>query len=568
MNPTKRLLIVLFATLMLLGAAASASANPGSCRLWGEVIEGPTATPVADAVVRVGNTVVHTDVQGRYELQVPRDLPVTLEVFADLVGEPLQQTGLSFDCDELYRPITLMPASLADGLLPGAAGVPLQGERPTGDNPPQDRTVDLRAALDALHAATNLQGPTLIVLPADLPPTIAVGRRFASTCTNNPITRVDQIDLETYAAGVVTAEIGVFRALTAGEDASLECFKTFAIAARSYALWWWANNPAGTPWNGQTYNLDDTACNQRYDDGPYPAIILRAVQETAGMVLIDAGTSFEIDKYEYAASCGRNGSRPEHTTDIVPDNLPGIRACTGGGWCGHDTCAAHEDNPNVPGTDKCLVRGICQWGAAERSIRGDDYLSILTHYQPYLEVHTFATGPVPVTSLVGFVREGSIQTGTGIASAQVELDTGQSTLADASGYYVFEDVDPGVRTVSATAAGYIPTSGTKQVLSGIKNWASLAMTPVDSDDVLETGDVATDVTAEDVATGAAVDTSPSPDLLSDGTALEQADPLPPGRKSDDGCCTVVNAPAGGGLAGQAWWVLVGLVTLGWVRRRR
>jgi hypothetical protein len=153
-------------------------------------------------------------------------------------------------------------------------------------------------------------------------------------------------------------------------------------------LYFYLVNPNGNytaTINGRTvrYHINDTACHQRYADARH-APIDRAVDATAGEVLVNSNRR-SIDKYEYAASCGRNGTRPEHRTALVSDR-PGVTACVGQ-WCGHNTCAGHEG---------CVVRGVCQWGTLERSKRGDTYAQILAHYQPEL-VRTTLTGEAPTT---------------------------------------------------------------------------------------------------------------------------------------------------------------------------
>ncbi len=228
-------------------------------------------------------------------------------------------------------------------------------------------------ALDALGAPGALTPSGGLTLPA----TLRVGRTFVSGGGCPPVQAVEEISLESYVKGVVTAEIGVFRWTTGGGDtAAMEAYKTLAVAARSYALYFYLLNPAGNftaTIGGHTvrYHINDTACHQRYDDARH-APIGAAVQATEGEILANAGGA-SIDKYEYAASCGRHGTQPEHRTTLVAD-LPGVRACVGS-WCGHDTCAGHQG---------CLVRGICQWGSLERSKKGDGYRQILAHYQPDL----------------------------------------------------------------------------------------------------------------------------------------------------------------------------------------
>ncbi|MBN1944126.1 MAG: hypothetical protein JW797_00565 [Bradymonadales bacterium] len=473
--------------------AAAQTLHPPS-RYWGLVEDGMTGAAVPGVLIRIGDQITYSDDEGSYWLEVTGE-EVILEVFADLPDgsrENLVQTGISISAGESrFHPITLITEAFLTTypVRQEPIGLPWPHAR---IEPVQAEPIDLWELWRSRQQADrNPEDPSFKAsLPDLLPETIRVARRFASTCTDNPIVRIDEVDLETYAAGVVTAEIGVFRALTTGAESAYECFKVFSIAGLSYALWFWARDPDAE------YHLDDTACNQRYIDGPYPEIIVQAVQETVGAVLVQAGTTATIDKYEYASSCGRHGTLPEYQEQIVEDDIPSIVACTTGGWCGHNNCAGHQDNPDLPGTDRCLVRGICQWGSAERSIRGDDYLAILQHYQPNLQIRWF--GEEPSTRLLGFVRSGSIETGENLFFARIQLDTGEITYTDSWGLYTFERVEPGLRTIEVTAAGYLPAQVTKEVLAGVDNWASVPLQPVPSDelDLEPDADQADDLSAD------------------------------------------------------------------------
>jgi MYXO-CTERM domain-containing protein len=213
------------------------------------------------------------------------------------------------------------------------------------------------------------------LVPADLPATIRVARyTTAPTSCSGSIYRIDTLDFEDYVQGVVNAEVGVFHGVEGGSEAAAECWKAFAVAARSYALHFFLSQP----YDG--YDINDTACNQAYSDDR-DAEVSAAAQATAGQILVKASDPDVIDRYFYAASCAEHGTEPAYRQGmILPDPTP-VRACVGS-WCGHDNCAGHADNPDVPGSDRCLVWGTCQWGSVERSMAGDGYRDILAHYQP------------------------------------------------------------------------------------------------------------------------------------------------------------------------------------------
>ncbi len=80
--------------------------------------------------------------------------------------------------------------------------------------------------------------------------------------------------------------------------------------------------------------------------------------------------------------------------------------------------------------------------------------------------------------LLGFVREGDIYAGSAIAGATVTLQpVGLTATTDANGLYVFENVEPGDYTVTASAQGYASASAAKHVEPGVDNWASIALQP-------------------------------------------------------------------------------------------
>ena len=132
-----------------------------------------------------------------------------------------------------------------------------------------------------------------------------------------------------------------------------------------------------------------------------------AAAETRGEILVREGEPDVVDKHEYASSCARSGTLPSYrdphnvrAQDIRPDE--GLERVCVRTWCGHDTLGmGHQDNPFREAGNRCLVRGICQWGSLERAVRGDNYLEILDHYQPALVVHRVA-GERPGVEDAGF----------------------------------------------------------------------------------------------------------------------------------------------------------------------
>jgi len=166
----------------------------------------------------------------------------------------------------------------------------------------------------------------------------------------------------------------VFHGVQGGPESAAECWKAFSVAARSYALHFILTQP----YDG--YDVNDTACNQVYKDDRDPDVSA-AVEATRGLILVKKEDPTLIDRYFYAASCAHHGSEPAYRSGTIIPDPTSSTACVGS-WCGHQTCAGHADNPDLPGDDKCLVWGTCQWGSIERSIDGQAYTEILEHYQP------------------------------------------------------------------------------------------------------------------------------------------------------------------------------------------
>ena len=272
-------------------------------------------------------------------------------------------------------------------------------------------------------------GPGAIVpygytVPAELPSAIRVARHADNNC-NNPIQRIDEVPLASYVAGVVHGEIGVFRAAGTGNGVQIDradrdrrvkaSFETFAVAARSYAVWWVLRRGLEAD-----YHIHDGPCNQVYQDARDP-LSEAAAQSTAGQILVSADDHSDLGKHEYASACARHGTLPSgrnantvRQQDIIPDD--GLQRVCVGSWCGHDSYnMAHQDNPYVDrANNRCLVRGICQWGSLERAVRGDSYTEIIAHYQPFLVIRD-GDAPAGLGGLQGSVRDGN---GDPIAGAQ------------------------------------------------------------------------------------------------------------------------------------------------------
>ncbi len=543
------------AMLALACTPALVSAEP----LEGSVTDAATGTPVLDARVRVlgTNHEVEVDAQGRWELDLP---PGTyeLEVRAELEGEehvskmvrqyvPQIKDADAYVYTSYFLDMGVEPRPEPIGLPGGSGRLPADAPSslPIGPAP----------------------SPTALTLPGQTPRRIRVGRRQTGTggCRNNPIVAIEEMDLDEYVKGVLPPEIGVFRSI----DGASEVYKEFAIAAKSYGLYFMLNYDSSNrrtvdsalPPNGYTwFHIDDTACNQRYDDQRL-TITTAAADDVQNKIMVKKGAPNTLDKLEYAASCGEHGTLPEYgTTDALVDDDAPVSPCVGS-WCGHDGCAGHSDNPNLAGDDRCLVRGICQWGSAAWGAAGRDYEWMIAHYQPNLEVRELGqTEPVVTVTVKGYVyTDPDNVTGSGVAGATVRIGDELAVTTDGIGLFTFTQVplELGSVTVEATAQGYKRATTTEALVEGETNWASVQILPL--------SDGPSDPTPDPgPGTGPDEEPDPGPGVVQERPGrLDALVNTSPGL--DGGCCA--QSPARPRRAPLSGLVLLGATLLG-VRRRR
>ena len=142
---------------------------------------------------------------------------------------------------------------------------------------------------------------------------------------------------------------------------------------------------------------------------------------------------------------------------------------------------------------------------------------------------TNVTPPDP-TNLVGYVRHTDLyDSANGVSGATVDVSGMGTTTTSSSGYYAFNDINPGTYQVCADASGYTETCISKVVAPEITNWGSVLIVEDTGDDDDSTPDpVDDDDTTPDPVDDD--DTTPEPD---DDDATADDDDTTPGPDDDD-----------------------------------
>jgi stage II sporulation protein D len=141
---------------------------------------------------------------------------------------------------------------------------------------------------------------------------------------------IEHVPAESYLAGVISKELFA--------SWSLEAFKAQAVAARSYALQEREMSLA----RGEPYDVESTEADQAYDGKSTNPTALRAVRETAGMVLTWQG---RVLRAYYSSTCG---GRAAAARDIWPVKT-GFE---------YNTAAPIQDAPR---DDSCANSPLFRW---------------------------------------------------------------------------------------------------------------------------------------------------------------------------------------------------------------
>ncbi|MDA8174826.1 MAG: SpoIID/LytB domain-containing protein [Nitrospiraceae bacterium] len=125
----------------------------------------------------------------------------------------------------------------------------------------------------------------------------------------NSLYLIDSVDLEDYVKSVVKAETG--------SNWALEALKAQAVASRTYALYQMQKN------KGLLYDVTSSVLNQVYRGDIHDDKVEKAVDETAGQILVYGGQPIEA---LYHSTCG-NGTT-EDPAEVFGFSVPYLKPVT------------------------------------------------------------------------------------------------------------------------------------------------------------------------------------------------------------------------------------------------
>lgn len=271
------------------------------------------------------------------------------------------------------------------------------------------------------------------------------GSYTGSLCPNGIMVEgYGTINFEEYVAGVVSAENGWY------ENGNIENLKAQAIASRTYALKRtnYCQSSIKSSQGAQVYKPTNNAA------------ILRAVEETKGMILTYNG---EIFSTEYDAFCVKSRSADSYTLRQPSQNYPGkyqvipksFVAEMGSAYVKMDYCYGHG-------------RGMSQIGARYLQRQGYTYDQILSYYYP---------------AGVEIVRPSAANNWKQYDSAWKNIKLGSSTLGDVGCYVTSIAIliaQSGVKTTlgddfnPGTFAEYLSSHGAFSSGGALQSFASMS----------------------------------------------------------------------------------------------
>ena len=245
---------------------------------------------------------------------------------------------------------------------------------------------------DVTPGVRALSGYTLA---GALPESVRVARHADNNC-GNPIERIDEVPLESYVAGVVHGEIGVFRAAGTGAGVSipraevdgrvLASFETFAIAARTYVVWWVLRKGADADFHILTALQPSLSRRSRPISEEAAALQssrfwFRRMREMRSTRTSMRAAVLAMERYRAFETLIRFAWRISYPTMGSSASASAVGAVTiGTEW-------RTKITPFSGGEPLPCARGV-PVGSLEGSVRGDSSAEILAHYQLDLTVYS------------------------------------------------------------------------------------------------------------------------------------------------------------------------------------
>ena len=239
-----------------------------------------------------------------------------------------------------------------------------------------------------------------------------------------PDKTVRVMELEEYLRGVVAAEMP--------HTWPLEALKAQAVAARSYAM-----AAIARPRHHPEADVCTTTHCQAYNEARINSNCDLAVRQTRGQVIL---YNNQLATAYYCANCGGHTLGNETVWGGPP--LPYLRPV-----------------PCInPGPKKGHGVGMCQWGAHDMAMRGDNYEAILKHYYTGIRLSSEPeTPPTPQPVTEGGEIYGKVTDAQGqpVANVRVRLSRdnwGGEAVTGPDGSYRFTQLPPG--TYELVVVGY------------------------------------------------------------------------------------------------------------------
>jgi len=326
--------LLAFATLASI-AACDSSTTPHHLKS-GTTLPGEPAIRVrisrsADTVEFTGPARIQIHPLGRPNQKALYATPLTIELLGNQWHGAWSETPAPLRGTLVVQPLGPMPLVVNDTRYPGA-----------------------------IHLVPKALGPTVATRTT---PTsnAAIPSPSQAAQPGDRFDVVNHVGIESYLPGVLDRELY--------DDWKPSAYLAQAIAARSYAI-----DRIITHGPGKHYDVENTQASQAYGGTSDNPLAVRAVKDTAGMVLT---WNDRIITAYYSSTCGGVPQSPEHAFARPGKNIPPLMPHKEHPWCRgtryHSWGPIERDRGTLSGR-------VAKWGAARgKPIK---HLGVITAIQP------------------------------------------------------------------------------------------------------------------------------------------------------------------------------------------